>query len=287
MTNPPALTLRGLRKAYGSRVAVEGLDLTVAPGRIVGVLGPNGSGKTSLLRAMLGLTAFEGEARVLGMDPRTARHRIFEHACYLADVAILPRWARVHQLLAHARDVHPRFDPARAAAFLAASAVPLDARLGQLSKGQAAQVHLALALAIDARLLVLDEPTLGLDMFSRKAFYRTLIEDYFDATKTILIATHQVEEVEGLLTDAAVIQGGRLRWHLSMEGMGERFTRLEVAPGADDAARALGPVEEGTLLGRRWMLFDGVPPAALAPWGHAHPASLTDAVVATCRKPTP
>ena len=279
-----AVVLQGVSKRYGAKLALDRLDLTIAPGRIVGLLGPNGSGKTTTMNALLGLVDFEGRVSVLGHDPRVARHRVFEDVCYLADVAILPRWARVHQLLAHVQSVHPRFNRSRAEQLLAKTNVKLTDRVGTLSKGMVAQVHLALALAINARLMVLDEPTLGLDVFSRKTFYKTLVEDYFDEEKTIVIASHQVEEIQGLLTDVVLLHGGQKKLDASMEEVEARFTQVLVDPACVERALLHRPKAHQVVLGRHTMLFDGVSKTELATLGQVQVPALSDVFMAVCEE---
>lgn len=279
-----AVVLQGVSKRYGAKVALDNLDLIIAPGRIVGLLGPNGSGKTTTMKALLGLTDFEGKVSVLGHDPRLARHRVFEDVCYLADVAILPRWARVHQLLSHLQSVHPRFNRGRAEELLAKTNVRLTDRVGTLSKGMVVQVHLALALAINARLLVLDEPTLGLDVFSRKTFYKTLLEDYFDEDKTIVIASHQVEEIQGLLTDVVLLHNGRKKLDASMDALQERFTQVLVEPAHLERALQKGPCSHQAMLGRHTLLFDGIEKTELATLGQVQVPALSDVFMAVCEE---
>src|SRR6185503_8546188 len=213
---------RGVAKRYGDTPALRGVELNIQPGRIVGLIGPNGAGKTSLIKAVLGLTSFDGELRVLGKDPRVERDQLMNEVCFIADVAVLPRWLRVSQALDFVAGVHPRFDRKRAEDFLARTDIRMDKRVRQLSKGMVTQLHLALILAIDARLLVLDEPTLGLDLLFRRSFYDNLLNDYFDKERTILVTTHQVEEIENILTDVIFIQHGKIVLDSPMEALGER-----------------------------------------------------------------
>jgi ABC-2 type transport system ATP-binding protein len=276
----PLVEARGLRKAYDGAVALDGLDLTIGEGSVVGLLGPNGAGKTTALQAILGLTSCEGSLRVFGRDPRVERHRLMRDAAYIADVAVLPRWMRASQALDYLAGVHPRFDRARAERLLARTDIPPRARVRSLSKGMVAQLHLALALAIDARLLVLDEPTLGLDAAFRQRFYETLLTDYLERRRTIVIATHQVDEIEHVVTDVAVLQRGRLVLACGMERLAARFVELAPRPAALQAARALGPIHERRALGRTVLLFDGVDRAALAPLGDVRVPSLGDVFAA-------
>jgi ABC-2 type transport system ATP-binding protein len=271
---------RGLTKRYGDTQALRGVDLNVQPGRIVGLIGPNGAGKTSIIKAVLGLTSFGGELKVLGKDPRTERDQLMEQVCFIADVAVLPRWIKVSQALDFVAGVHPRFDRKRAEEFLARTDIRPDRRVRQLSKGMVTQLHLALILAIDARLLVLDEPTLGLDLLFRRSFYDSLLNDYFNKERTILITTHQVEEVENLLTDVVFIQHGKIALDAAMDTLGERFVQLIPAAGKVDAARALKPFYEREIFGRVAMLFDGRRLDELAPLGETRTPSVADLFVA-------
>jgi ABC-2 type transport system ATP-binding protein len=271
---------RGLTKSYGASPVLRGIDLNVQPGRIVGLIGPNGAGKTTAIKAILGLTAFDGELKVLGKDPRTERDQLMEEVCFIADVAVLPRWMKVSQAVDFVAGVHPRFDRKRALDFLARTDIKSGSSVRQLSKGMVTQLHLALILAIDAKLLVLDEPTLGLDLLFRRSFYDTLLNDYFDKERTILVTTHQVEEIENILTDIIFIQHGKIALDVAMENLGERFTQLVPGPGNVDAARALQPFYEREVFGRVAMLFDGRKQSDLAPLGEVRAPSVTDLFVA-------
>jgi ABC-2 type transport system ATP-binding protein len=271
---------RGLTKSYGDTPALRGIDLNVHSGKIVGLIGPNGSGKTTAIKSILGLTGFDGDLRVLGKDPRTQREELMNEVCFIADVAVLPRWLKVSQALNLVAGIHPRFDRKRAEDFLARTDIRLDRRVRQLSKGMVTQLHLALILAIDARLLVLDEPTLGLDLLFRRSFYDNLLNDYFDKERTILVTTHQVEEIENILTDVIYLHHGQVKLDTPMETLGERFTQLVPAPGNIDAARALKPFYEREVFGRVAMLFDGRSAAELAPLGETRPPSVADLFVA-------
>src|SRR2546423_11651425 len=248
---------RGLAKAYGATHALDGVSFSVEPGRIVGLIGPNGAGKTTALKAILGLTPFTGELQVLGLDPRTRRDALMREVCFMADVAVLPRWLRVSQALEVVGGVHPRFDRARATEFLRKTDIRMRSRVRELSKGMVTQLHLALILAIDARLLVLDEPTLGLDLLYRRQFYDTLLGDYFDKERTILLTTHQVEEVENLLTDVIFISRGRVVLQSSVEALAGRFMQLTVNPEQAARARALKPFYQREVFGRIAMFFEG------------------------------
>ena len=271
---------RGLRKAFGSTLALDGVDLRVDEGRILGLIGPNGAGKTTLLNAMLGLTPCEGELRVLGTDPWRQRDALMREVCFIADVAVLPRWIKVSQAIEYVAGVHPRFDRAKAERFLARTDVKRDKKVGKLSKGMVAQLHLALVMAIDAKLLVLDEPTLGLDILFRKQFYDSLLNDYFDGTRTILVTTHQVEEIQDVLTDVAFIHRGRIALDTPMEALASRYAELVVRPEDLEAARALKPIRERQVLGRAILLYDGADRGALSNVGEVRTPSIADLFVA-------
>jgi ABC-2 type transport system ATP-binding protein len=255
---------RGLRKTYGTTVALDGVDLRVEEGRILGLIGPNGAGKTTALNAILGLIPYQGELRVLGRDPWTERDQLMRDVCFIADVAVLPRWIRVSQVLDYVAGIHPRFDRAKAEGFLAKTTVRRASKVRELSKGMVTQLHLALVMAIDARLLVLDEPTLGLDILFRKQFYDSLLNDYFDRDRTVIVATHQVEEIEHVLTDVMFIDRGRIVFDRSMEELEARYLEVTVNPEQVPAARALKPMHERQVLGRSILLFDGVDRQQLA-----------------------
>lgn len=274
------VTARGLRKHFGDVHALDGVDFTIAPGRIVGLIGPNGAGKTTALKAILGLTRFEGDLQVLGHDPYRQRAQLMQKVCFIADVAILPRWIRVSQALDFVAGVHPRFSRERAEAFLARTDIRKDQRVRTLSKGMVAQLHLALVMAIDVKLLVLDEPTLGLDILYRKKFYETLLNDYFDEQRTILVTTHQVEEVENILTDLLFISDGRIVLNETMDEVADKYVELLVTPDRSDAARALGAIHEREVLGKRLFLFEGVARQQLSELGELHRPSIADLFVA-------
>lgn len=247
---------RGLRKAFGSTVALDGVDLRVEEGRILGLIGPNGAGKTTALNAILGLTSYQGELNVLGRNPWTERDQLMRDVSFIADVAVLPRWIRVSQALDYVAGVHPRFDRGKAEGFLARTNIKHTSKVRELSKGMVAQLHLALVMAIDARLLVLDEPTLGLDILYRKQFYDSLLNDYFDRTRTIVVTTHQVEEIQHILTDLMLIDRGRIVFRCSMEDFESRYVEVTVNPERISAARPLKPIHERQMLGRGVFLFD-------------------------------
>jgi ABC-2 type transport system ATP-binding protein len=270
----------GLRKAFGPTIALDGIDLRVEEGRILGLIGPNGAGKTTALNAILGLVPYQGELKVLGRDPWTERERLMCDVCFISDVAVLPRWIRVSQALDYVAGVHPRFDRAKAEHFLARTAINRASKVRELSKGMVAQLHLALVMAIDARLLVLDEPTLGLDILYRKQFYDSLLSDYFDRSRTILLTTHQVEEIEHVLTDVMFINRGRIVFNHSIEELEARYLEVSVRPEQLAAARALKPIYEREMLGRSTLLFDHVDRQQLAALGDVRTAGLADLFVA-------
>src|ERR1700756_721074 len=277
---------RGLRKAFGATVAVDGLDLRVEEGRILGLIGPNGAGKTTALNAILGLTSYQGELRVLGRDPWTEREKLMRDACFIADVAVLPRWMGVWQALDYFAGVHPRFDRAKAEGFLAKTTIGRASKVRELSKGMVAQLHLALVMAIDAKLLVLDEPTLGLDILFRKQFYDSLLNDYYDGHRTIVVTTHQVEEVQHVLTDLMFINRGRIVLNCSMEEFERRYVEVTVNPEQAAAARALKPIHERQVFGRSILLFDSVDREQLASLGEVRTPSIADVFVAVMSNPT-
>ena len=278
------ISARGLRKAYKNKLALDGAAFGVSAGRIVGLIGPNGAGKTTALKAILGLIPFEGELSVLGRDPRTQRDELMNDVCFIADVAVLPRWIRVREAIEFVAGVHPRFDRERCQRFLANTQLKPDMKVRELSKGMIVQLHLALVMAIDAKLLVLDEPTLGLDILYRKQFYQRLLEDYFDEDKTILVTTHQVEEIEHILTDVLFIRDGSIVLSAPMDEVAERYTEVLVNADALEAARALGPIDERALpFGKTVLLFDAVPRAQLAALGETRNPGLADLFVATMK----
>ncbi len=276
----PCIEARGLRKAFGKSIALAGVDLSVEEGRILGLIGPNGAGKSTALQAMLGLIPYQGDLKVLGRDPWTQRDQLMADVCFIADVAVLPRWLKVSQALDYVAGVHPRFDRAKAEGFLAKTTIKRTSQVRELSKGMVAQLHLALVMAIDAKLLVLDEPTLGLDLIYRKAFYDSLLNDYFDRSRTIVVSTHQVEEIQDILTDVAFIDRGRIVLDCSMEDFEARYVEVLVGPEQLAAARALKPIQERQLFGRSILLFDGVERERLAPLGEVRTPSLADLFVA-------
>jgi ABC-2 type transport system ATP-binding protein len=286
----PVIEARGLRKAFGTTVALDGVDLRVEEGRILGLIGPNGAGKSTALNAILGLTPYQGQLRVLGRDPWTERDRLMRDVCFISDVAVLPRWIRVSQALDYVAGVHPRFNRAKAEAFLVKTSIRHNNRVRDLSKGMVAQLHLALVMAIDAKLLVLDEPTLGLDILYRKQFYDSLLNDYYDRSRTIVVTTHQVEEIQNVLTDVMFIHRGRIVLHCSMEEFESRYVEVTVNPERLDAARALKPMRERQSLGRSILLFDCIgndklDREQLAALGDVRTPSIADLFVAVLDDP--
>jgi ABC-2 type transport system ATP-binding protein len=282
----PIISARGLTKRFGRTVAVDHIDLNIPPGRIVGLIGPNGAGKTTALKAILGLVTFDGELSVLGKNPARDRAALMEDVCFIADVAVLPRWIRVWQLIDLTEQIHPRFSREKCLEYLADTKVTLDHKVKQLSKGMVAQLHLALVMAIDVTLLVLDEPTLGLDIIYRKQFYTNLLNDYFDEERTILITTHQVEEIEHILTDLIFIQDGKLVLESTMDEVQERYTELMVSKNQVEQARELNPLYERQLFGKHIFLYDGVGREQLSALGELHTPSVADLFVAKMKGST-
>ncbi len=277
---------RGLTKAFGAHRALDGVNFTVNAGRIVGVIGPNGAGKTTALKAILGLTSFTGDLRVMGLDPRLQRDALMRDVCFMADVAVLPRWMKVSQALDYVAGVHPRFESRVAEGFLKKTDIRMSSRVSQLSKGMVTQLHLALILAIDARLLVLDEPTLGLDLLYRRRFYDTLLNDYFDKQRTIVLTTHQVEEVENLFTDVIFINHGHVALDSPVEELGSRYQQLTVSAEQAGPARALKPFYEHEVFGRVAMFFEGRTAAELGALGELRTPSIADLFVAKMQRVT-
>jgi ABC-2 type transport system ATP-binding protein len=271
---------QGLKKVFGKNVALDGVNFRIEEGRIVGLIGPNGAGKTTALKAILGLTPYEGHLTVLGRDPYRERNQLMQDVCFIADVAVLPPWIRVWQAIDFVAGVHPRFDRAKAEGFLARTTIKRSSRVRELSKGMITQLHLALVMAIDARLLVLDEPTLGLDIIYRKQFYDSLLNDYFDKTRTIIVTTHQVEEIQHVLTDLMFIDRGRIVLDASMEEFETRYSEVMVRPEHVAAARALEPIHERQVFGRSVMLFDRADREQLAQWGEVRTPGIADLFVA-------
>lgn len=277
------ISAKGLTKKYGKQAAVDNISFEIPAGRIVGLIGPNGSGKTTTLKAALGLVPFEGQLSVLCKDPRTQRDQLMEDVCFIADVAILPRWLRVGDAIDFVEGIHPRFNREKAERYLANTKLKPSMKVKQMSKGMIVQLHLALVMAIDAKLLVLDEPTLGLDIMYRKQFYQNLLEDYFDEGKTIVITTHQVEEIEHILTDLMFIRDGKIVLAASMDEIGERYTEVMVPADKVTAASALAPIDQRTVFGKSVMLFDGVARSQLAALGETRNPSVADLFVATMK----
>jgi ABC-2 type transport system ATP-binding protein len=274
------IEMRGVSKSFKNLKALDNVSFTAEAGRIVGLIGPNGAGKTTALRAILGLTPYEGELKVLGLNPYTERDRLMQDVCFIADVAVLPGWLRVHQAVRFVAGVHPHFRPERAEEFLSRTTIKRTSRVRELSKGMITQLHLALVMAIDARLLVLDEPTIGLDIIYRKQFYETLLSDYFDHERTIVITTHQVEEVENILTDLLFIDRGHIVLDSTMEDVATNFVQLTVNPAHVAAARELKPFYEREVFGRTVMYFQNAAADALRRLGEARTPSVADLFVA-------
>ena len=277
----------GLTKRYGKSIAVDNISFQIPAGRIIGLIGPNGSGKTTTLKAMLGLVPFEGELRVLGLDPRTQRDELMENVSFIADVAVLPRWLRVSEAVDFVAGVHPKFDRTKAERYLKNTKLTPKMKVKEMSKGMIVQLHLALVMAIDAKLLVLDEPTLGLDILYRKQFYQNLLEDYFDEQKTIIVTTHQVEEIEHILSDLMFIRDGRITLSATMDEIGERFTEVMVPADKVEAGRAMKPIDERQVFGKSVMLFDstvnGVTREKIEALGETRSPGIADLFVATMK----
>jgi ABC-2 type transport system ATP-binding protein len=277
------VSARGLSKRYGKTVAVDNVSFDIPAGRIIGLIGPNGSGKTTTLKAALGLVPFDGDLKVLGLDPRTQRDELMQNVCFIADVAVLPRWIRVCEVVDFVAGVHPKFDKAKCERYIAHTKLSPRMKVKEMSKGMIVQLHLAIVMAIDAKLLVLDEPTLGLDILYRKQFYQNLLEDYFDEEKTIIITTHQVEEVEHILSDLMFIRDGKIVLSATMDEVGERFTEVMVPAEKVESAKSLKPIDERQVFGKSVLLFDGVPRAQLAGLGETRNVGIADLFVATMK----
>lgn len=275
---------RELYKRYGELEALKGISFDVEKGAIVGLVGPNGAGKTTALKAILGLMHFDGELQVLDSDPRHGRHNIMNDVCFIADVGVLPRWMRPAELIDYIEGVHPNFDRLKAEELLSETRIPRRKKIGQLSKGMVTQLHLSMVMAIDVKLLVLDEPTLGLDILYRKTFYDRLLNDYFDSQTSIIISTHQVEEVEPLLTHLLFIDDGEIVLDSAMDDLSERFAEVLVKPDCVEQAMALNPVHVREILGKKSMTFEGVDRASLASLGELHVPSVTDLFVAKMQR---
>ena len=274
----------GLRKAFGTTIALDGIDLRVEEGRILGLIGPNGAGKTTALNALVGLTPYDGTLNVLGRDPWRERDQLMRDVCFIADVAVLPRWIRVSQMIEYVAGVHPRFDRTKAEEFLSQTTIKRGSKVRELSKGMVTQLHLALVMAMDAKLLVLDEPTLGLDILYRNQFYDSLLNDYFDGSRTIVVATHEVEEIQHVLTDLMFIDRGRIVFGCSMEELEERYFEVLVHPEQAGEARALKPIYERQVFGRSILLFERVERQQLAALGQVRAPSIADLFVAVMNR---
>ncbi len=278
------ITAEGLKKSYGNYDALRGVDFTVERGRIVGLIGPNGAGKTTALKAILGLTTFDGHLDVFGLDPRNDRHRLMQKVCFIADVAVLPKWMKVSQALDFVSGVHPRFDRLKAESFLKKTKIKRDSKVGHLSKGMVTQLHLALVLSINVELLVLDEPTLGLDILYRKEFYHELLSEFFDENRSIIVTTHQVEEVENLLTDLMFIKDGQIILNSSMDDVSQRFIEVMVSSDKAEAAKQYNPIAEREMFGRKVFLFDGIGQEIAESLGDTHRPSISDLFVAKMKE---
>lgn len=280
------VSARNVTKAYGATKAVDNVSFEIESGRITGLIGPNGAGKTTLLKALLGLTDCQGSLSVMGLDPFRQRKELMQNICFIADVAVLPRWIQVSQLLNFVESVHPKFSRQTADKLLSQTNIPAAAKVRQLSKGMVTQLHLSIIMAIDAKLLILDEPTLGLDIIFRKEFYTNLLNDYFDGERTIIITTHQIEEIENLLTDLMFINNGRLILDASMDSVPERFAELMTSGEAADSARKLGPFFERAVFGKQVLTFEGVPREKLTPFGDVRTPDISDLFVAKVKGAT-
>ncbi|PRC92004.1 ABC transporter ATP-binding protein [Solimicrobium silvestre] len=279
----PIISAKGVSKRYGNQVAVDNISFDIPSGRIVGLIGPNGSGKTTTLKALLGLIPFDGALSVLGLDPRTQRDELMKQVCFIADVAILPSWLRVSDAIDFVAGIHPQFNRAKAESYIAHTKLQPSMKVKAMSKGMVVQLHLALVMAIDVKLLVLDEPTLGLDILYRKQFYQNLLEDYFDEQKTIIITTHQVEEVEHILSDLMFIRDGKIILSATMDEVSQRYVEVMIEPERLSAAKELGPIDQRTVFGKSVMLFDGVAHEQLAALGETRIPNIADLFVATMK----
>ncbi|WP_020400582.1 ABC transporter ATP-binding protein [Kordiimonas gwangyangensis] len=277
----PVVEARGLAKRFGNFTALKGATFTIPLGRIVGVIGANGAGKTTMLNAVLGLSSYEGELRVLGHDPSKERPALMQDICFISDVATLPKWMKVVEVLDFVESVHPKFDRAKAMNFLSRTKVPLERKVRALSKGMTVQLHLAVVMSIDAKLLVLDEPTLGLDIMFRKQFYQSLLEEYFDEERTVIITTHQVEEVEHILSDVMFIRDGEIVLEAEMDELTQQFIEVLVAPGKEAEAMALKPISKGTTFGKSTCVYKNIDRETLAKLGETRRLGLADIFVAT------
>ncbi|WMS87755.1 ABC transporter ATP-binding protein [Pleionea litopenaei] len=278
------VTARSLSKSYGEFNALKSVNFSVQRGRIVGLIGPNGAGKTTILKSILGLTTFDGHLDVFGLDPQKDRHKLMQKVCFIADVAVLPRWLKVSQALDFVEGVHPRFNREKAERFLSKTKINKNSKVGHLSKGMVTQLHLALVLAIEVELLVLDEPTLGLDILYRKDFYNELLTEFFDEDRSIIVTTHQVEEVENLLTDLMFIKNGEIILDSTMDEVSERFVEVMVSSDKAEQAKEYKPIAEREVFGRKVYLFDGLSPEVAQSLGDIHRPSISDLFVAKMRE---
>lgn len=277
------ITARNLSKRYQHTTAVDNVSFEIPAGRIVGLIGPNGSGKTTALKAILGLTTYEGQLNVLGFDPHTQRDELMKEVCFIADVAVLPRWIKVREAIEFVAGVHPKFNRTKCEAYLAHTKLKPEMKVKHMSKGMVVQLHLALVMAIDAKLLVLDEPTLGLDILYRKQFYQNLLEDYFDENKTIIVTTHQVEEIEHILTDLMFIRDGKIVLSSTMDDVADRFVEVMVTQEHYATAKAMNPMDERQVFGKSIMLFDGIARNELSRLGETRNVGIADLFVATMK----
>lgn len=278
------VSAQGVTKKFGSFVAVDNVSFSIESGKILGLIGPNGAGKTTLLKALLGLTDCEGQLSVMGLDPFKQRKELMQNICFIADVAVLPRWIRVTQLLDYVEAIHPNFSRKRAEELLQQTKIMANSKVKQLSKGMVTQLHLSIIMSIDAKLLILDEPTLGLDIIFRKEFYANLLNDYFDEERTILVTTHQVEEIENLLTDIMFINDGKILLDSTMDALADTYTEIAVSGEAADKARGLGPIAENQMFGKSVMLFEGVDREHLQGYGDLRTPSVADLFVAKVKR---
>jgi ABC-2 type transport system ATP-binding protein len=274
------VSARNVSKSYGTVKAVDDVSFEIEKGRITGLIGPNGAGKTTLLKALLGLTDCQGSLSVLGLDPFRQRKELMQNICFIADVAVLPRWIRVNQLLDFLQTIHPRFSRSRAEELIAKTKIRPKAKVHELSKGMVTQLHLSIIMAIDAKLLVLDEPTLGLDIIFRKEFYDNLLNDYFDEERTIIITTHQVEEIENLLSDVMFINDGRIVLDASMDNLPEQYVELMTSGDNADTARRLNPIYERDVFGQKVLTFEGISRGKLTGLGELRTPDIADLFVA-------
>ncbi len=274
------VSANGVTKRFGSFTAVDNVSFEVESGKILGLIGPNGAGKTTLLKALLGLTDCEGQLSVMGLDPFRQRKELMQNICFIADVAVLPRWIKVTQLLDYVEAIHPNFSRKRAEELLLQTKIMSNSKVKELSKGMVTQLHLSIIMSIDAKLLVLDEPTLGLDIIFRKEFYANLLNDYFDEERTILVTTHQVEEIENLLTDIMFINDGKIILNSSMDALADSYVEIAASGAEADKARGLGPIAEGQMFGKSVMLFEGVSREHLEGLGELRTPSVADLFVA-------